>query len=152
MEIIIDIETNSLNPDTIWCICCKVFGKDTTWDFTLHNVYEFQYFIERLDPTTIIGHNLIAFDIPVLKKLIGFNFNCEIVDTLCMSRVLWPDRGGHSLADWSKRLGKESKIEYEDWDHFTPEMLKRCQNDVLITERVFTELLKEIRQNERISA
>ncbi len=45
-----------------------------------------------MDADAICGHNIISYDIPVLKKLYPwFEPKGEIVDTLVISRVQCPD-------------------------------------------------------------
>jgi len=103
----------------------------------------------------LIAHNQIWYDLPVLKKLYGFEPKGEVIDTLIMSRYLNPDRvtpfnyegpdknKPHSITVWSFRLGKKPKIQIEDWSKFTPEMLQRCKEDVMTNWEVYQALLKE---------
>ncbi len=113
--------------------------------------------------TTVVGHNFIGYDLPVLAKLYGYQFDNEVVDTLILSRILSPDRrlprgcpgsipnpvtgkndriGPHSLHAWGYRVSK-SKPAHHDWATFSPEMLNRCEQDVHITDRVLTALMQE---------
>lgn len=107
--------------------------------------------------TEIIGHNLVAFDFPVLQLLgildytIGypgepstlFGEPCVITDTLLWSKLLNADRlGGHSLKAWGKRLG-DHKGDYTDWSKYTPEMLEYCIQDTAVNAKMYYELLKE---------
>ncbi len=41
----------------------------------------------------LIGHNIIGYDLPVLKKVLGWtpSKNTEIVDTLVLSRLIHTD-------------------------------------------------------------
>jgi DNA polymerase III epsilon subunit-like protein len=97
--------------------------------------------------TTLIGHNIIGYDIPLLAKFIGIYevYHTHVIqDTLVMSRLLFPDRvGGHSIEAWAKRFGME-KTEQESWDVFDPNMVERCHNDVNITQRVYNRLMQEM--------
>ena len=70
-----------------------------------------------------------------------------IRDTLVLSRLFNPTReGSHSLAAWGYRLG-HNKLEYKEFsDGYTPEMLKYCQNDVMLNALVFKHLRKESKQ------
>lgn len=102
----------------------------------------------------IIGHNIINYDIPVLKKLLGWvpSPETKIYDTLVVSRLLNPDRpkpigytgkgGPHSLEAWGYRLGQR-KPEHEVWDVFTPDMLRRNRADVDINSSLYYSLLTE---------
>jgi DNA polymerase-1 len=97
------------------------------------------------EATTLIGHNIIGYDLPLLKRLYGWTPgpDVRIIDTLILSRLLDPDRGSHSLDAWGERLGY-SKGEYSDWSRYTPEMLSYCQRDVEVTRRLYAHLLKEM--------
>lgn len=88
----------------------------------------------------LIGHNLIAFDLPILHKVLNFKFRGEVCDTLLMSQLLLPDRpGGHSLEAWGGRLGVR-KTDYLGWcaengvnnpyAQYSQAMGEYCQQDV----------------------
>jgi len=96
----LDIETNGLDPDTIWVAITMQDG-----------VVQEHYTPETLTTTIagdfkVVGHNLIGFDVPVLWKLWNVSVDSSrIEDTLTMSRFLEPNReGGHSLANWGEYL------------------------------------------------
>lgn len=103
---------------------------------------------------TFIGHNIIGYDFPVYDKLYGLQYfiqpdmindtECQIIDTLVLSRELNPDRiGGHGLAAWQKRVQGHKPI-VEDWqDQDIQIYLDRCRNDVILTGNVLEVLLKE---------
>lgn len=52
----------------------------------------------------VVGHNIIGFDLPVLREHLNLNFDqVKLVDTLIMSRLDNPQRdNGHSLRAWGK--------------------------------------------------
>jgi DNA polymerase I-like protein with 3'-5' exonuclease and polymerase domains len=56
---------------------------------------------------SIVTHNGIFFDFPVLKKVWGIQVKkSQIVDTLVLARLYDPSiEGGHSLEAWGERLG-----------------------------------------------
>ena len=111
---------------------------------------------------SLIGHNIINYDLLVLKKLWGIDYvigeieglsdlvagrDCFIDDTLIKSKLLNPDRrGGHSLESFGKRLGF-AKGDYgkqpNAWDTFSPEMLAYCIDDVRLNTMVHHYLIKE---------
>ena len=116
---------------------------------------------------TLIGHNIIGYDIPLLKEQYEFNPGGEVLDTLVLSRLFYPhiiDRdyerrptgmpqrlyGRHSLAAWGYRLkcfkGDFAKAEGNDWSKYTPEMLDYCVQDTQVTLRLF-ELLQRRMQD-----
>ncbi|NCV17585.1 MAG: DNA polymerase, partial [Rhodobacterales bacterium] len=102
---------------------------------------------EYLQPTDIlIGHNVIGFDAPVLKKHWNLNIDTnQLQDTLVMSRLLNPVmEGGHSLRAWGLRLGNQ-KEEFTDFDGgLTDEMVDYCKQDVLVTEALYHRLTTDL--------
>ena len=141
-KVVFDIET-TLTADKVWCIVCK--HDDTFYQFKENNLHRFEEFIKQTEE--VIGHNIIGFDIPVLNKFFGYDLfkNCKITDTLVLSRLLNPMiEGGHSLKNWGKKLG-QNKIEFEQFDFFSEEMLKYCRNDVDLTQRLYKFLITRIK-------
>ena len=120
------------------------------------------------EATQIIGHSVINFDMRALSKVypsLELRYDCDIYDTLNMSRLLWPelepvDRanfshiapkyiGSHSLAAWGERLGvakikfkeEEKKKEVENvWAHWSDSMQTYCVGDVEVTDRLYNYL------------
>jgi DNA polymerase-1 len=61
-----------------------------------------------------------------------------------MSRLFNPVReNGHSLKTWGYIVGFPKNEQPEDWDSFSQNMLKYCQQDVILNEKVYQRLLKE---------
>lgn len=172
MRFIIDIESTNLlqngldysvmpyalKPDyKVWCVVIRNLDTKAVISLVKEEITK-----ERLkhilrDCTEIIGHNIVAFDLPVLKLYgvmdyrVGypdqpstvFGVPCKITDTLLWSKLLSPDRfGGHSLDAWGKRLGNH-KTHFEEWDRFSQEMLDYCIQDTSVNETVHYELLEE---------
>lgn len=141
-KVIFDIET-TMTADKIWCIVCK--HNDTYYQFTDgKNLHRFEEFAKQTEE--FIGHNIIGFDIPVVNKLFGSDLfkNCKITDTLVLSRLLNPIlEGGHSLKNWGTKLG-QSKIEFEQFDYLSDDMLRYCRNDVELTERLYKFLMRKM--------
>lgn len=140
-KIVFDIEADGLHPNNVWCIVAKeVDGKLYTFDNT--QIEEGIKFLQQAD--TLIGHNIIGYDIPVLEKLYDAKFDCKIEDTLVMSRLFNPIReNGHSLKAWGWRVGMLKQEQPEDFDLYTPEMLEYCIQDVKLNEAVYKFLIKE---------
>lgn len=141
-----DAEFNGLNPT----VChCAVFKDTESGKF-----YEFspisQYSVEKIPAflgkcETLCMHNGIGYDWFAIKQTLGYEYAGKLIDTLVMSRVLFPDRlGGHSVEAWAKKLGGEQKVENEDWSEFSENMLIRCRSDVNIQEQIYNYLLKEM--------
>ena len=130
-------------------IHCAVFG-DLTGTYTVATTKE--KFLEELKGvTTLVCHNLLTYDLPLLQKLgwidsysvepdtingIGIKF----VDTLILSRLINPERNAHGLDPWGERLGIK-KPTIDDWENLTLEdYIHRCTEDVKINEAVFRTL------------
>ena len=135
---VIDIETDGLNPSTIWCAVVNddVYTSKDTFEFSQEDTY--------------YAHNGINFDYPVLHRLWDVPVDPQgpcpdnLRDTLVLSRLACPDRaGGHSLASWGNRLGFP-KGDHSDWSQYTPEMLSYCKQDVQVTTRALEELEREL--------
>jgi len=85
--IIIDLETNGLLKDTseIHCIVIHDLTEGTTESFndlgSTQPIIRAVQYIELAD--RVIGHNIIGFDLPIIKKIYPwFNPQGEIIDTL----------------------------------------------------------------------
>jgi len=138
-QVVFDIET-TMTADKIWCIVCK--HNDTYYQFRQDKLHRFEEFIKQTDE--VIGHNIIGFDIPVINKIFGYDLfkHCKITDTLILSRLLSPMiEGGHSLKNWGLKLAK-NKIDFEQFDFFSEEMLIYCRNDVDLTQKLYKFLIK----------
>jgi len=140
-KLVFDIEADGLDPNNVWCIVAKeVSGGIHKFDNT--QIEEGIEFLQTAD--TLIGHNIIGYDMPVLEKLYGATFDCNIEDTLVMSRLFNPVReNGHSLKAWGWRVGSLKQQQPETFDEYTPAMLDYCVQDVKLNEAVYHYLLRE---------
>ena len=151
--IFLDIETN-LKHDTIWLCVTK---HNTTGE--VRHWREADSLQQYLDGEQVVGHNIIGFDAPVLKKVWGVVIpDNMLVDTLVMSRLYKPDidivipeqgkaPSPHSLEAWGYRLGSH-KIGFTDFDGgWTQEMATYCEQDVQLLEKLYvfltTTMVKE---------
>ena len=141
-KVVFDIET-TMTADKIWCIVCK--HDNTYYQFTDgKNLNRFEEFAKQTKE--FIGHNIIGFDVPVVKKFLGADIfkNCKLTDTLVLSRLFNPIlEGGHSLKNWGTKLG-QNKIEFEQFDFLSDDMLKYCRNDVALTEKLYKFLSRKM--------
>ena len=104
----------------------------------------------------LVGHNIIGFDIPIIKRLYPyFNPTGIIVDTLLLSRLYHPNLldidkkrtwkhmplqlyGRHSLEAYGYRLN-EYKGNFgatTDWKEWSQEMQDYCEQDVRVTNKL----------------
>lgn len=157
MDVIFDIETDNLyhKVTKLHCIALKRIGIDNDvllFDTLNNNISEGLNILKSAD--RLIGHNIIQYDIPVLKKLYNINLTDNVLDTFNLSMICYPEYQKHGLEDWGARLGFEkfnpvTGCEYTDeewkerkkikntvWDKYTPEMGAYCKQDVRVTELV----------------
>ena len=144
MELVFDIETDDLNATKVWCIVAQNPVSGEVFKFPPDKLEEGYQFLTTAD--TLIGHNIIGFDIPLVEKFGNVDLSDKIViDTLVLSRLFNPTRdGGHSLETWGYKLGYP-KIEFEDYLNYSEDMLTYCVRDVELNTKVLQELRKESR-------
>lgn len=172
MRVVLDLESNNflhagidysklpyrLKPDyKVWCVVCRDVDTQDVYrfvgEFEIKN--QLRAFLAEVDE--IIGHNIIAFDLPVLKLWAGLYYKvgyfdgmdtveghaCKITDTLVMSKLLYSDTvQGHSLEDWGKRLG-EPKGDFHEFDRYSEEMLTYCIQDTAVNSKMFFKFMEE---------
>lgn len=152
---VFDLETNGLYDDVneIFCIVIHDVNRNQTLSYGPESIDYALNLIRSAD--CLIGHNIVFYDIPVLRKLIpDFQFNGHVIDTLICTRLLWPKeklydldenhyvnvpgglRGSASLKAWGYRLS-DNKIDFKDFSEFSQEMLDYCIQDVNVTNKLF---------------
>ncbi len=169
-RLIYDLESNGFlgAMDRIHIICA--IDVDTnelfTWNRndTIDNIAEGVNFLQ--DAALLIGHNVIAFDAPAIKKIYPW-FKCPPQeDTLVMARTMYSDIkksdygrlkngslpremfGKHSLESWGYRLGllkgdytKVMKVQGLDpWGTWNQSMLDYCILDVQVTHVLWSQM------------
>ena len=141
-KIVFDIECDSLKPSKIHCIVAKEINGEV-YKFPPHKLEEGVKFLQSAE--TLIGHNILSYDIPVIKKIMGVDLmDKKIEDTLVMSRLFNPIReNGHSLKTWGYRVNFVKQEQPIDFEEYTPRMLEYCVNDVRLNEIVYHTLVKE---------
>lgn len=170
---IMDIETDGF-IEKMTKIHCMVIKDIQTGEVSVFRGsapdYEFEEGLEYLAKIAsdgqVIGHNIIKFDLPAIKKLYpGFTISTKnIVDSLVLSRLIYSDLknsdsvytstgrlpqklwGSHSLKAWGYRLGilkGDLGEESDRFDVFTNEMLEYCKQDVEVTEALYKYLTKD---------
>ena len=159
MRLAFDLETDGLLKD-FTCIHCLVTkdldtGEVTRYDDTGKHQSIVTGVQTLLVADELWGHNIINFDIEILKNIYNFfKYKGKVYDTLILSRMFFTDMldrdfrakppnmpaqlySRHSLESWGYRLGI-LKSEYGkqlkgDWTNYTPEMLEYCVQDVEVS-------------------
>ena len=155
-QLIFDLESTGLlrRGSRIHCIVMRDASNESTHVFD-HSLSVTSSKVKQLEQAdALIGHNIIGYDIPLLKEQYpDFDPRGQVLDTLVLSRIFYPhiaDRdferrpagmpqrlyGRHSLEAWGYRLkcfkGDFGKNDSNDWSTYTPEMLD-CIQDTEVT-------------------
>jgi DNA polymerase-1 len=147
MRILFDIETDNLLRDVTEMHLMWIIDIDTgDKQYFLEDDLRWKSIFEKA--TLVIGHNIIGYDLMVLRKLFNVRLprDCSIHDTLVMSQVLDYKRfgnAGHSLDVWGQALGFP-KIDFHDWTQFSQEMLEYGERDVDLNLMIYDVLVDEL--------
>ena len=141
-SLVFDIETDDLKATKLWCIVAQDLDSNEIFRFAPHQIESGLELLKSAD--ALIGHNIIGFDIPVIKQLTGVDLsNKKLIDTLVLSRLFNPTReGGHSLEMWGYKLNY-NKIEFEDYSRYSKEMMQYCVRDVQLNTQVYHRLIQQ---------
>lgn len=153
---VFDLETNGLYDEvaTIHCLVLHDLNRDQTFTYGPDSIAAGLEHLATAD--VLIGHNILFYDIPVIRKLYPFYTfaAARIIDTLITTRLIWPKeklydmdteqytqvptklRGSASLKAWGYRLS-DYKIEFKDFKEYSEEMLEYCIQDVNVTTQLF---------------
>jgi len=161
MTLIFDIETNGLVHDVTRIHCLGIYDTETEQMLVYNDEGDTEPLtrgIQRLEDTAeIVGHNIINYDLPVIRKLYPwFSPVGRVLDTLVLSRCYHPDiveidkkrkwkqmplqlYGRHSLESYGYRLG-EYKSDFgktSDWKEWSREMQDYMIQDVVVTTKLW---------------
>ena len=168
--VVFDLETNGLLNDAtrVHCVALHFLQDDETYSFNdecpgkgmSSPVVRAVQYIQMAD--YIIGHNILGFDLPILKSIYPF-FNPvgTVIDTLLLSRLYHPNLlgidkrhawnhmplqlyGRHSLESYGYRLGeyKGNFAKTTDWKDWSQDMEDYCVQDVSVTVKLWNHFQK----------
>jgi hypothetical protein len=137
MITVFDIETDGL-LDELTKIHVMSWSNDMGEVKHTHDYDEMRYVL--LNSETLVGHNIIRFDIPAVERVLGIKVTARLVDTLALSWYLNHDRMKHGLEGYGVDYGVPKPV-IKDWNTLTPEeYAHRCNEDVKINNRLWRDL------------
>ena len=143
--IVFDIETDDLLDDVtkLHCFCYSIYLDNSLIEsgvFTTKQEIEQFFYREKILEGILIGHRILFYDLPVLKKLFNIEYKGKIWDTLGMSWDLYPEQKEHGLEYWGHRYNVP-KVEVSDWINLTQgDYILRCNTDVVINSILFGDM------------
>jgi len=145
-----DIETNGLMPavNTIWCLVISNADTGEILSYSDHDndLPSLDAGLTYLHTADIIfGHNVIGYDNVVLAKIKNWYPlpHQKVIDTWILSLLVQYQRNHkHGLAGWGTKLGFP-KIDWDEWDKYTKDMLNYCIRDVELNVKVYKHLAEE---------
>jgi len=162
MKLIFDIETNGFLSDATVVHSIVIKNIETNQVYSYHGDKIGRGLMLLNGASLLVGHNILKFDLPVLKKLYPnqYNIKADILDTLLVSRLIWTNRkeldyqkkelplnlaGRHSLESWGYRLGlrKGDFIKTGDFSKWSQEMQDYCEKDVEVTYELYKLIKKQ---------
>ncbi len=142
MYCIFDIETNGLidNVSLIHCLSYRLINEEGDLS-EINTITSYRDIVSLFCENYIfVGHNIIRYDLPVLKKLLNIdNQDIKCIDTLGLSWYLLSSRKIHSLESWGDELGVKKPV-INDWKNLSlQDYTNRCETDVEINSLLFKE-------------
>lgn len=163
-----DIEADNLldKVTRVHCIAIALDDKAPAL-YVGHEVSDALHILDSCE--TIVAHNGVGYDLPLLKKLFGYTPKAKVVDTLLLSQLSEPDLpGGHSLDAWGERVGvpKTNYVERfiawrsqgaddyayadgDEWLEYNRVMGEYCEQDVLVLRSTCAALRSKMHEVER---
>lgn len=139
---VLDIETN-LAHDHIWMV--GLYLPSSGESIACYTLTELHAALKHIH--TLIGHNIIGFDLPVLHDVWGMVWQGEVLDTYVMDCLLDPTQR-HSLKECAIRAGKELKDDFDPADFnkgLTQDMIDYCLQDCKATWDVYADVSVKLR-------
>ena len=149
-KLLFDLETNGLldTVSEIWIGGVKDLetGEIKTFsdfDKSSEPLSELTKYLGTAD--VLIGHNIISYDLNVLKLLLNWDYkkDVKIIDTMLVSQLNnFKREGKHSLKAWGVKLG-DDKLDFSDFSQYTDEMKTYMIQDINLNHKVYKALQAE---------
>ena len=146
-KLLFDLETNGLldTVSEIWIGGVKdldtgVITTFSDYDKDSKPLKEITAYLDTAD--VLLGHNIIAYDLNVLKLLLNWDYikDIKIIDTMTVSQLNnFRREGKHSLKAWGKTLG-DDKLDFSDFSKYTSEMKEYMIQDINLNHKVYKKL------------
>ncbi len=165
--LVIDIEADGLLREAtkIHVVSMSYQKESGEWVTTSTNDYDKMRELFTNPNHTIVGHNFICYDIPVLERILDIKFECNVIDSLGLSWYLFPMRMLHGLASWGVDLGVlKVVVEDDQWKGLSEEdlllppaqlkqrqdehyalMKERCEEDTKINVLLWYKILEKLK-------
>jgi DNA polymerase I-like protein with 3'-5' exonuclease and polymerase domains len=160
---VFDCETDGFLDVLTKVHCIGIYNLDTGLytRFVGRQVEEAVHLLDDAD--LLVGHNIIKFDIPALRKVFPwFKPRGLVLDTLVLTSLLWPHvgdldakrvkakqmpgklAGAQTLEAWGYRLGNYKGDYKGPWDTYNETMGEYMDQDVNVTRTLWNRCLKEL--------
>lgn len=141
MKYIIDIEADGLLDTVSRIHVASIYNCETKELYSIFGRKDITDFFSSLsDNDTIIGHNFIRYDKPVIEKLCNIKLNCKIIDSLAISWYLYPQEDSHGLEQYGYKYSVP-KPKILDWKNLSKEDYQiRCETDVEINRLLWEDM------------
>jgi len=150
----------------MWCLCAIDIDTGIEYRDTLAFPEDVISWLSKAE--LLVGHDIQRFDLPVMKKLYGFDYKGSVLDTKLMARCIYPDikmddwrsaasgspfkelpskmRGRHTLEAWGLRVGVHkdtTSVDRKNLDVFDPKIVDYCMQDCRVTLAVYKHLVAQ---------
>jgi DNA polymerase I-like protein with 3'-5' exonuclease and polymerase domains len=152
-EIVLDSKGNpKTEVDRVLCAATKIPDQEPIL-WLEHQMKDLVEYLKQFG--VIVGHNIFGYDFPVMRRLHGMARPKCIVDTLVISKLMYPDINNHPLGDnslesWGKHL-KFPKMEYtQGWESYNDTMGTYCKQDTRLGEAIYYAQKKFLSNNREV--
>ena len=154
--LIFDIESDGfLDVATqVFVLIAQDVSTDQIYTFTDHDdrfpsLADGLAFLKSAD--ALAGHNILEFDLQILKKLFDWEFDGKVFDTWIISEICsYNRRHRHGLAGWGEHLGY-AKLDFDQFDQYSDEMRVYCQRDVELNTMIYRHLMQEVKARKELT-